>query len=119
VSCSYKVADEFAKKFAEKAKSLPVGDRRKPESVVLGSVCGGHETTLMPATVLDHVTKASGIGRFGGKAGVAEFTELGWITLCKLRLGSILFSRYGEGIAFLKRQPLVQIFIDISQVDDG
>jgi benzaldehyde dehydrogenase (NAD) len=180
-----KIADEFAKKFAEKAKSLPVGDPRKPEPVVLGSVIGMHtvnhcnsliddalskgakmicggkvETTLMPATVLDHVTpamriyheetfgpvkcivrvksteegvacandneyglsasvfgkdlarafnvakkidsgichingptvhdeaqmpfggvKASGIGRFGGKAGVAEFTELRWITM--------------------------------------
>jgi benzaldehyde dehydrogenase (NAD) len=180
-----KVADEFAKKFAEKAKSLPVGDPRKSEPVVLGSVVGMHtvnhcnsliddalskgakmicggkvETTLMPATVLDHVTpamriyhketfgpvkcivrvksteegvacandseyglsasvfgkdlaralnvakkidsgichingptvhdeaqmpfggvKASGIGRFGGKAGVAEFTELRWITM--------------------------------------
>jgi benzaldehyde dehydrogenase (NAD) len=180
-----KIAEEFAKKFAEKAKSLPVGDPRKPEPVVLGSVIGMHtvnhcnsliddalskgakmicgakvETTLMPATVLDHVTpamriyheetfgpvkcivrvksteeavacandneyglsasvfgkdlarafnvakkidsgichingptvhdeaqmpfggvKASGIGRFGGKAGVAEFTELRWITM--------------------------------------
>jgi benzaldehyde dehydrogenase (NAD) len=180
-----KVADEFAKKFAEKAKSLPLGDPRKPEPVVLGSVIGMHtvdhcnsliddalskgakmicggkvESTLMPATVLDHVTpamriyheetfgpvkcivrvksteegvacandneyglsasvfgkdlarafnvakkidsgichingptvhdeaqmpfggvKASGIGRFGGKAGVAEFTELRWITM--------------------------------------
>jgi benzaldehyde dehydrogenase (NAD) len=180
-----KVADEFVKKFAEKAKSLPVGDPRKPDPVVLGSVIGMHtvnhcnsliddalskgakmicggkvETTLMPATVLDHVTpamriyheetfgpvkcivrvksteeavacandneyglsasvfgrdlarafkvakkidsgichingptvhdeaqmpfggvKASGTGRFGGKAGVAEFTELRWITM--------------------------------------
>jgi benzaldehyde dehydrogenase (NAD) len=180
-----KVADEFAKKFAEKAKSLPLGDPRKPEPVVLGSVIGMHtvdhcnsliddalskgakmicggkvESTLMPATILDHVTpamriyheetfgpvkcivrvksteegvacandneyglsasvfgkdlarafnvakkidsgichingptvhdeaqmpfggvKASGIGRFGGKAGVAEFTELRWITM--------------------------------------
>ncbi|WP_332750353.1 aldehyde dehydrogenase family protein, partial [Hydrogenophaga sp.] len=25
--------------------------------------------------------KGSGIGRFGGKAGIAEFTELRWITL--------------------------------------
>jgi acyl-CoA reductase-like NAD-dependent aldehyde dehydrogenase len=25
--------------------------------------------------------KASGIGRFGGKAGVPEFTELRWITM--------------------------------------
>ncbi|KQT08958.1 aldehyde dehydrogenase [Ramlibacter sp. Leaf400] len=180
-----KVADEFARKFAAKAKALPVGDPRKPEPVVLGSVigmstvehcnalledalakgarllCGGKaDSTLMPATVLDHVTpqmriyheesfgpvkpivrvrgveeaiacandneyglsaavfgrdlarafnvarridsgichvnaptvhdeaqmpfggvKGSGMGRFGGRAGVAEFTELRWITL--------------------------------------
>ena len=180
-----KVADEFVKRFGEKAKNLPVGDPRKPEPVVLGSVigmgtvnfcneliddalakgaklvCGGKsDNTLMPATVLDHVTpqmrvyseetfgplkcivrvsgveeaiacandnayglsaavfgkdiaraynvarkidsgichvngptvhdeaqmpfggvKGSGIGRFGGKAGIAEFTELRWITV--------------------------------------
>jgi benzaldehyde dehydrogenase (NAD) len=180
-----KVADEFARKFAAKAKALPVGDPRKPEPVVLGSVigmstvehcnalledalakgarllCGGKaDSTLMPATVLDHVTpqmriyheesfgpvkpivrvrgveeaiacandneyglssavfgrdlarafnvarridsgichvnaptvhdeaqmpfggvKGSGMGRFGGRAGIAEFTELRWITV--------------------------------------
>ena len=180
-----KIADEFVKRFAAKAKSLPLGDPRKPDPVVLGSVigmgtvdhcnaliddalakgaklvCGGKaDTTLMPATVLDHVTpamriyheetfgpvkcvvrvsgveeavacandneyglssavfgadiarafgvaqridsgichvngptvhdepqmpfggvKGSGIGRFGGKAGVAEFTDLRWITI--------------------------------------
>ena len=180
-----KIADEFVKKFGDKARNLPVGDPRKPEPVVLGSVigmhtvnfcndliddalakgaklvCGGKSTdTLMPATVLDHVTpamriyseetfapvkcivrvknteeaiacandneyglsaavfgkdiarafnvarkidsgichvngptvhdeaqmpfggvKGSGIGRFGGKAGVNEFTELRWITI--------------------------------------
>src|SRR5690606_7833382 len=76
-----KIADEFVKKFGDKAKNLPLGDPRKPEPVVLGSVigmhtvnfcneliddalakgaklvCGGKSTdTLMPATVLDHVT---------------------------------------------------------------
>ncbi|MBS1176666.1 MAG: aldehyde dehydrogenase family protein [Proteobacteria bacterium] len=180
-----KIADEFVKKFADKAKMLPLGDPRKPEPVVLGSVigmgtvehcnaliddavskgakllCGGKaDSTLMPATLLDHVTpqmriygeetfgpvkcvvrvkgveeavacandneyglsaavfgrdlarafqvarkidsgichingptvhdeaqmpfggvKGSGIGRFGGKAGIAEFTELRWITM--------------------------------------
>ena len=180
-----KIADAFVKKFAAKAGALPVGDPRKPEPVVLGSVigmgtvehcnaliddalskgaklaCGGKvQNTLMPATVLDHVTpamriyheetfgpvkcvvrvsgveeavacandneyglsaavfgadiarafnvarridsgichvngptvhdeaqmpfggvKGSGIGRFGGKAGVAEFTELRWVTI--------------------------------------
>jgi benzaldehyde dehydrogenase (NAD) len=180
-----KIGDAFAKKFGDKAKSLPLGDPRKPEPVVLGSVigmatvehcnaliddalakgaklvCGGKaDSTLMPATVLDHVTptmriyheetfgplkcivrvknvdeaiacandneyglsaavfgkdiarafnvarkidsgichvngptvhdeaqmpfggvKGSGVGRFGGKAGIAEFTELRWITV--------------------------------------
>ncbi|MEJ5992180.1 aldehyde dehydrogenase [Ramlibacter sp. PS3R-8] len=180
-----KIADEFVRKFATKAKSLPVGDPRKPEPVVLGSVigmstvehcnaliddalakgaklaCGGKaDSTLMPATLLDHVTpamriyheetfgpvkaivrvrgveeaiacandneyglsaavfgrdiarafnvarkidsgichvnaptvhdeaqmpfggvKGSGMGRFGGRAGIAEFTELRWITI--------------------------------------
>ena len=31
-----KIADEFVKKFADKARSLPLGDPRKPEPVVLG-----------------------------------------------------------------------------------
>ena len=180
-----KIADAFVKKFADKAKNLPLGDPRKSEPVVLGSVigmgtvhhcnaliddalakgaklvCGGKaDSTLMPATLLDHVTpamriyheetfgpvkaivrvkdteeaiacandneyglsaavfgkdiarafnvarkidsgichvngptvhdeaqmpfggvKGSGIGRFGGKAGIHEFTELRWITV--------------------------------------
>lgn len=180
-----KVAEEFVRKFAAKARALPVGDPRKPNPVVLGSVigmttvehcnsliddalakgaklvCGSKaETTLMPATLLDQVTpamriyheesfgpvkgivrvhgveeaircandndyglsaavfgkdiarafnvarkiesgichvnaptvhdeaqmpfggvKGSGMGRFGGRAGVAEFTELRWITI--------------------------------------
>ncbi len=82
------VADEFVRRFADKAKKLPVGDPRKPEPVVLGSVigmttvthcnaliddalalgaklvCGGKsDTTLMPATILDHVTPAMRIYR--------------------------------------------------------
>ena len=180
-----KIGDAFAKKFGDKAKSLPLGDPRKPEPVVLGSVigmstvehcnaliddalakgaklvCGGKaDSTLMPATLLDHVTpamriyreetfgpvkaivrvrnteeaiacandneyglsaavfgrdvaramnvarridsgichvngptvhdeaqmpfggvKGSGFGRFGGRAGVHEFTELRWVTV--------------------------------------
>jgi len=180
-----KIADDFVARFVKKAKSLPLGDPRKPEPCVLGSVvglapvehcnaliddalakgarlvCGGKaENTLMPATILDHVTakmriyheetfgpvkcivrvdgedaavdcandneyglsaavfgrdiaramngarriesgichingptvhdeaqmpfggvKGSGMGRFGGRAGVHEFTELRWITV--------------------------------------
>ncbi|KEH15314.1 NAD-dependent aldehyde dehydrogenase family protein [Medicago truncatula] len=179
-----KIADEFVARLAEKARSLPLGDPRKGPTV-LGSVvdmatvrrcndliddalakgatlvCGGKsETTLMPATLLDHVTvdmhiyreesfgpvkaivrvngdeeaiacandneyglsaavfsrdvaraltvakriesglchvngptvhdeaqmpfggmKSSGFGHFGGKAGIAEFTDLRWITV--------------------------------------
>ena len=179
------VADEFVRRFAAKAKALPVGDPRKPDPVVLGSVIGMNavdhcnallddalakgaklvagsraESTLMAATVLDHVTpdmriyheesfgpvkpivrvrgveeaiacandneyglsaavfgrdiarafnvarridsgichvnaptvhdeaqmpfggvKGSGMGRFGGRAGIHEFTELRWITV--------------------------------------
>jgi benzaldehyde dehydrogenase (NAD) len=76
------VADEFVARLAAKAKALPVGDPRKGP-VVLGSVvdmntvhrcnaliddalakgaklvCGGKaDSTLMPATLLDHVTSA-------------------------------------------------------------
>jgi acyl-CoA reductase-like NAD-dependent aldehyde dehydrogenase len=180
-----RIAEEFTGRLAAKARSLPMGDPRGPNPVVLGSVidgttvercnaliddalakgakllCGGKATdTLMPATLLDHVTpamriyheetfgpvkaivrvngveeaiacandndyglsaavfgrdlaraldvarriesgichingptvhdeaqmpfggvKASGIGRFGGRAGIHEFTELRWITV--------------------------------------
>ena len=78
-----KIADEFVRKFAAKARALPLGDPRKPEPVVLGSVigmstvehcnalladamdkgaklvCGGKaDNTLMAATLVDHVTPA-------------------------------------------------------------
>ncbi|MCJ0765617.1 aldehyde dehydrogenase [Variovorax terrae] len=81
------VADEFVKRFAAKASALPLGDPRKGP-VVLGSVvdqsavdrcnaliddalakgaklvCGGKaENTLMPATVIDHVTPGMRIYR--------------------------------------------------------
>jgi benzaldehyde dehydrogenase (NAD) len=76
------VADEFVEKLVAKAKALPLGDPRNGPTV-LGSVvdmstvrrcnaliddalekgakivCGGKaETTLMPATLIDHVTPA-------------------------------------------------------------
>lgn len=179
-----RIADDFVARLRLKAMALPVGDPRRGP-VVLGSVCdmatvqrcnaliedalvkgatlvcgGRADTTLMSATLLDHVTpemhifheesfgpvkpiiranddehaialandnqyglssaifsrdaaramqlarriesgichingptvhdeaqmpfggvKGSGIGRFGGKAGIAEFTDLRWITL--------------------------------------
>ncbi|MBC8055321.1 MAG: aldehyde dehydrogenase [Rhizobiales bacterium] len=77
-----RLADDFVARFAKKASNLPLGDPRGPTPVVLGSVigtgtvehcnaliddalakgaklvCGGKaETTLMPATILDHVTR--------------------------------------------------------------
>ena len=77
------VADAFVQRFAAKASALPLGDPRLPTPAVLGSVvdeatvlrcnaliddalalgatlvCGGKaDNTLMPATVLDHVTPA-------------------------------------------------------------
>jgi benzaldehyde dehydrogenase (NAD) len=77
-----KIGDEFVARLAAKAKGLPLGDPRKGP-VVLGSVvdmstvkrcnaliddalakgarlvCGGKaDSTLMPATLLDHVTPA-------------------------------------------------------------
>lgn len=178
------IADEFVARLAAKAQSLPLGDPRKGPAV-LGSVvdmstvercnaliddalahgatlvCGAKaDTTLIPATLLDHVTpemqiyreesfgpvkaivrvngdeeaiayandneyglsaavfsrdvaramnvarriesgichingptvhdeaqmpfggvKSSGFGHFGGKAGIAEFTDLRWVTI--------------------------------------
>ena len=83
-----RIADDFVARFAKKAGGLPLGDPRKPAPVVLGSVigmgtvehcnalvddalakgaklvCGGKATdTLMPATLLDHVTPAMRIYR--------------------------------------------------------
>jgi benzaldehyde dehydrogenase (NAD) len=80
-----KIADEFIARLAAKASGLPLGDPRKGP-VVLGSVidqstvdrcnaliddalakgaklvCGGKaDSTLMPATLLDHVTPAMAI----------------------------------------------------------
>lgn len=76
------VADDFVARFAAKAASLPLGDPRAGQPVVLGSVVdqatvdrcnaliddalakgatlvvgGKADSTLMPATVLDHVTR--------------------------------------------------------------
>jgi benzaldehyde dehydrogenase (NAD) len=179
------IADEFVDKLARKVASLPVGDPRHGAAVVLGSVVDGStvrrcnvlvddalskgailvsggvsKTTLMPATLIDHVTpemkiygtesfgpvkaiirvdtdqsaiacandneyglaaavfsrsiaramnvaskletgichvngatvhdeahmpfggvKSSGFGHFGGRAGIAEFTDLRWLSI--------------------------------------
>lgn len=77
-----RIAEEFARRLADKARQLPVGDPRGQDPVVLGSVigmrtvehcnaliddalakgatllCGGKaDNTLMGATLLDHVTR--------------------------------------------------------------
>ena len=76
-----KIADDFVARLTKKTRALPLGDPRKPDPVVLGSVigmgtvehcnaliddalakgakllCGGKASdTLMPATLLDRVT---------------------------------------------------------------
>ena len=43
----------------------------------MGSLLRVHHQAQMPFGDF----KRSGIGRYGGKAGVAEFTELRWITV--------------------------------------
>jgi benzaldehyde dehydrogenase (NAD) len=93
------IADEFVAKLTSKAASLPLGDPRKGP-VVLGSVvdmnavhrcnaliddalaqgakllCGGKaDSTLMPATLIDHVTPAMKIYRdesFGPVKGIVR-----------------------------------------------
>lgn len=82
------IADDFVQRLANKVRSLPMGDPRGDAPVVLGSVvdmatvercnaliddalakgatllCGGKATnTLMPATLLDHVTPAMNVYR--------------------------------------------------------
>jgi len=82
------IADDFVARLTAKVRSLPVGDPRCDAPVVLGSVvdmatvercnamiddalakgatllCGGKATnTLMPATLLDHVTPAMNVYR--------------------------------------------------------
>lgn len=83
-----KIADEFVARLVAKASGLPLGDPRGKDPVVLGSVvdrstvvrcnaliddavakgakllCGGKaDSTLMPATLLDHVTPEMAIYR--------------------------------------------------------
>lgn len=83
-----KIADDFVARLVAKTKGLPLGDPRGKDPVVLGSVvdggtvercnalvddavkqgakllCGGKaDSTLMPATLLDHVTPAMNIYR--------------------------------------------------------
>ena len=51
-------------------------ERRFPGATKLSCWRFGEDETPPDATV-----KGSGYGRFGGKAGIAEFTDLRWITV--------------------------------------
>lgn len=119
------VADAFAERFAKHADSLRLGDPRQTE-VVLGSVvdqstlvrcrmliddavaqgavllCGGlpEESTLMPATVLDHVTPSMRVFReetFAPlKCIVRATSEMDAVRLandCEFGLSAAVFSR--------------------------
>ena len=119
-----RIADQFVAKLAQKARGLPLGDPRKGP-VVLGSVvdmstvqrcnaliddalakgatlvCGGKaESTLMPATLLDHVTPAMriyGDESFGPVKGIVRVKSEDEAVACandnEYGLSSAVFSR--------------------------
>lgn len=119
-----KIADPFVAKLAQKARGLPLGDPRKGP-VVLGSVvdmstvercnaliddalakgatlvCGGKaDSTLMPATLLDHVTPAMriyGDESFGPVKGIVRVNGEDEAVACandnEYGLSSAVFSR--------------------------
>ncbi|MFM0499872.1 aldehyde dehydrogenase [Paraburkholderia caffeinilytica] len=119
-----KIADPFVAKLAQKARDLPLGDPRKGP-VVLGSVvdmstvkrcnaliddalakgatlvCGGKaDSTLMPATLLDHVTPAMriyGDESFGPVKGIVRVNGEDEAVACandnEYGLSSAVFSR--------------------------
>lgn len=118
------IADTFVAKLAQKARGLPLGDPRKGP-VVLGSVvdmstvercnaliddalakgatlvCGGKaDSTLMPATLLDHVTPAMriyGDESFGPVKGIVRVNGEDEAVACandnEYGLSSAVFSR--------------------------
>ena len=119
-----RIADQFVAKLAQKARGLPLGDPRKGP-VVLGSVvdmatvercnaliddalakgatlvCGGKaDSTLMPATLLDHVTPAMriyGEESFGPVKGIVRVNGEDEAVACandnEYGLSSAVFSR--------------------------
>jgi benzaldehyde dehydrogenase (NAD) len=119
-----RIADTFVAKLAQKARGLPLGDPRKGP-VVLGSVvdmstvercnaliddalakgatlvCGGKaDSTLMPATLLDHVTPAMRIyadESFGPVKGIVRVNGEDEAVACandnEYGLSSAVFSR--------------------------
>jgi acyl-CoA reductase-like NAD-dependent aldehyde dehydrogenase/ABC-type branched-subunit amino acid transport system ATPase component len=54
-----KIADDFVSLFAKKAKGLPLGDPRKPEPVVLGSVIGMGTVEHCNALIDDALAKGA------------------------------------------------------------
>ena len=58
------------------ARALDVASGSSPASA-MSTAPTVHDEAQMPFGGV----KASGYGRFGGKAGIAEFTELRWITI--------------------------------------
>ncbi|AJZ61341.1 aldehyde dehydrogenase family protein [Paraburkholderia fungorum] len=119
-----RIADQFVAKLAQKARGLPLGDPRKGP-VVLGSVvdmatvercnaliddalakgatlvCGGKaDSTLMPATLLDHATPAMriyGEESFGPVKGIVRVNGEDEAVACandnEYGLSSAVFSR--------------------------
>jgi benzaldehyde dehydrogenase (NAD) len=55
-----KIADDFVKKFAAKAARCPLGDPRKPDPVVLGSVIGMSTVEHCNALIDDALAKGAG-----------------------------------------------------------
>ena len=76
----HKIADDFVAHFVKKAKSLPLGDPRKAEPVLLGSVIG-MGTAEHRNALIDGALALGAKLLCGGKAGVFEFTQLRWITV--------------------------------------
>jgi benzaldehyde dehydrogenase (NAD) len=130
-----KVADAFVAKLVAKAKTLPLGDPRKGP-VVLGSVidmatvqrcnamiddalskgaklvCGGKaDSTLMPATLIDHVTPQMAIYHeesFGPVKGIVRVQGMDAAVACAndnpFGLSSAVFSRdIGKGWSVARR----------------
>ena len=58
-SSTGKIADDFVARFAKKASGLPLGDPRKPEPVVLGSVIGMGTVEHCNALIDDALAKGA------------------------------------------------------------
>jgi acyl-CoA reductase-like NAD-dependent aldehyde dehydrogenase len=83
-------SDDEAVKLANDSEyglSASVFSRDIPRAMAMASRIQSGICHINSSTVADEAqmpfggVKGSGIGRFGGKAGIAEFTDLRWITL--------------------------------------